>query len=248
MDAGGVLECASEIPLSRGMGSSAAAVVAALTLADAAVGASPQPGAPRSADARPDAARQEALAWAVEWEGHPDNAAPSIFGGLVAVARDAAGRAVAFPLPLSERLGFAWAAPGVELDTPTARRALPKEVPHALATRAVGRVTALVRGLATGDPELIRIGFADELHVPYRLPLIPGGKAVLEAATGAGAWAATISGSGTGLIAICPRELTATVAEAMRAAFRAEVKEPGDVAFPVLPDLDGARVLETAHS
>jgi homoserine kinase len=100
-EVGGVLRCASEIPLARGMGSSAAAVVAARMLADAAAGAV-------SAN---DADRQAALGWAEAWEGHPDNAAPSLFGGLVGVARDAAGGAHAFPLPLAASCPRARRAP-----------------------------------------------------------------------------------------------------------------------------------------
>src|SRR5690606_30241376 len=79
------------------------------------------------------------LEWATRWEGHPDNAAPSLFGGLVAVARDDAGRPVAASLPISDAIGFAFAAPGRELDTPSARTVLPAQVPHACAVRAVGR-------------------------------------------------------------------------------------------------------------
>lgn len=257
---GGVIRAESEIPLARGLGSSAAAVVAGWLLAGAAAGSQPWTfagddveasasssrgvGAEPATDTRgSDDERQAALAWAEAWEGHPDNVAPSIFGGLVAVARDATGRVRAFPLPLADGITFVFAAPGRELPTPVARAALPADVPHALATRALGRVAALARGLATGDVELLRIGFTDELHVPHRLPLIPGGAQAIAAAREAGAWAATISGSGTGLIAVCSPDAAEGVASAMRAAFAAAIQEPGDVAFAALPDRDGARVL-----
>jgi homoserine kinase len=239
---GGLLQCESEIPLARGMGSSAAAVVAGLALADAAANAADW----LSEDAHTGAgARQGALAWAEAWEGHPDNAAPSLFGGLIAVARDEVGRAHAFELPLAESIGLAFAAPARELNTRQARAALPATVPHPVATRAVGRTAALVRGLASGEPALLRLGFEDELHVPYRLPLIPGGRAALSAAREAGAWAATISGSGTGLLAVCAHEAAETVAAAMAAAFQA-AGEVIDVAFPMMPDRAGARVLEVS--
>lgn len=225
---GGTLRVESEIPVARGLGSSATAVVAGIGLAMLAVG--------REVD------REEALVEAEGWEGHLDNVAPALFGGLVAVAKDAEGRARAFPLPLSGDLGFAWAAPGVEVPTQKARAALPASVAHAVATRGLGRLAALVRGLATGDPELLRIGFEDELHVPYRLPLIPGATGAFEAAREAGAWAVTISGSGSGLIAVCAPERAAEVAEAMAEAFRRVPGPEGVVSFAARPDEQGIRV------
>jgi len=105
-------------------------------------------------------------------------------------------------------------------------------------------MAALLQGLATGEPELLRIGFADELHVPHRLPLIPGGEAALAAAAEAGAWATTISGAGSGLIAACPLDRAETVAEAIAEAFRRATGADGVVQFAVRPDLDGVRAEE----
>ena len=235
----------SEIPVARGLGSSAAGVVAGLALAEAA----------RGGDATPEV-RDRWLREATALEGHPDNAAPVIFGGLVAVARDVDGRPVVIPLPLASELGFAFAAPPVEVTTPQARRALPASVPHTVASAGLGRMAALVRGLGSADPELLRIGFQDELHVPYRLPLIPGADRAIDAAREAGAWAVTISGSGSGLIAVCPREHAPTVAEALalgfrRAGFATDAPDalspssqgPGAVvAFVANPDRTGARI------
>jgi homoserine kinase len=217
-DATGLLEMHSDIPVGRGLGSSAAATVAGLMLGhlrliDAARGAGEL-----TYDISP-LTRMSALAHATDIEGHPDNAAPSLFGGLVAVARDANDALNAFRQPLSPDIGFVFAAPDVVVSTAAARAALPPEVPHALAARMLGRVAALVRGLEHADPDLIRIGLTDELHVQYRLPLIPGGADAILAAVAAGAWGATISGSGSGLIAICPHHARADVASAMSAAF-----------------------------
>jgi homoserine kinase len=225
---GGVLGATSAIPLARGLGSSAAAVVAGLALAAAVVD--------RTLD------RDAALAAAVAIEGHPDNAAPALFGGLVGVARDAAGAPVAFALPLSTQIEFAWAAPVTEVSTARARSALPVDVPHAQAVRSLSRLAALLRGLETADPALLRIGFEDELHVPYRLPLIPRAAEAFEAARAAGAWAVTISGSGSGLIAACPPGAGDDVASAMDGVFAAEGE--GSVAFAASPDRTGARVIE----
>ena len=246
-DARGTIRASSDIPLSRGLGSSAAAVVAGLALADAAAGKLP----PECAGEAPGHAPAHALApahhtdWldlATELEGHPDNAAPAIFGGLVAVAREENGALRVVPLPLSPDVGFAYAAPGAEVSTAAARRALPESVPHAVATRALGRLAALLHGLAVADAELIRIGFTDELHVPYRLPLIPGAKEAMDAAREAGAWAVTISGSGSGLIAACEPARAEDVAAAMADAFRRAAGPDGVVYFPAQPALVGVRV------
>ena len=125
-------------------------------------------------------------------EGHLDNAAPTLLGGLVGVAH---GRP--FSLPLASSSAFVFAAPGFELATSRARAALPATVTHGEAVRALGRVAALVRALETGDPELLALGLDDTLHVPYRLPLIPGGAEVVAAGTRAGAYGVTVSGAGS---------------------------------------------------
>lgn len=217
---GGTLTLDSEIPVGRGLGSSAAAVVGGLALGAAISG---QPSSP---DAVLRAARQ--------WEGHLDNVAPCLLGGLVAVAESHA-----FSLRLAPSIAFAYAAPGVPLSTSKARAALPASVPHAEAAHALGHLAALIRGLETGDMELLQLGFSDRLHVPYRLPLIPGGAEAREAGLAAGAWGVTVSGAGSGLLAVSAPEKSAMVAEAMAAAFRATAGPDGVVAFPLVPDSRG---------
>ena len=98
---------------------------------------------------------------------------------------------------------------------------------------------ALTRGLADGDPALIRIGVADELHVPHRLPLIPGAYNAIGAGYDAGAWAVTISGSGSGLIALCPLDTAESVAAAMHAVFDTGAGDPACVGFALRPDFEG---------
>lgn len=225
----GGLFVTSSIPVGRGLGSSGAAVVAGLALAAAISG--------ESLD------RAEALGSAVALEGHPDNAAPSLLGGLVAVTWTDAGP-LALRLPLSKRVAFAFAAPAVEVSTQRARAALPQHVPHSAATRNLGRVAALLHGLAMGDPAAVAAGFGDELHVPYRLPLIPRGSAVMEAAVDAGAWAATISGSGSGIVAACERDAEGPVLSAMLEAFRDGGLEADG--FIARPDLHGAQPRDAA--
>lgn len=233
VEAGGRLDITSEIPIGRGLGSSATAVIAALALAAAALG--------EPLDLIAALVRTSAI------EGHADNAAPSLLGGLVGVARDAAEIPVAFRLPISGALAFTWAAPAIEVTTADARAALPAQIGHNAAARALSRTAALLNGLAQADPELIRIGLADELHVPWRLPLIPGGAAALNAAVDAGAWAATISGSGSGLIAVgppgCESEVAAAMAVALRDAARNDAELAGVIARAVTPDPLGAQIL-----
>jgi homoserine kinase len=225
-EASGVLRLHAEVPVARGLGTSAAAVVAGCDLARASRGEPPD--------------RDEAFAAALRHEGHGDNAAPSVFGGLRAVTRTADGLVV-IELVLSERVGFAYAAPSARISTREARELLPKHVPHELAAVSLGRVVALVRGLAEADPELIRIGVADELHVSHRLPLIPGAAAVMAAGVDAGAWAVTVSGAGSGLIALCDPADAENVAAAMHHVFDAGTGDPECVGFAVRPSMEGMR-------
>jgi homoserine kinase len=220
----------STIPIGKGLGSSAAATVAGLAIAAAVKGTLFDY----------DVALQAAAAL----EGHPDNAAPSILGGLVAVVGDATHyRALA--LHLSEEIRFVFAAPHAIVSTKAARKALPAQVTHAVAAQSVARGIALVEGLAEADADLLRIGFADELHVPYRLGMIPGGSHALQAALDAGAWAVTISGSGSGLIAVCQDGRETQVRDAMASAFAAATAQPA-VALLMNPDFAGTQVEKIA--
>ena len=225
----GTLRLNSSIPVARGLGSSAAAVLAGFDLARATL------GQPRADDA--------AFETVLEHEGHGDNAAPCLHGGLRAVARTADGTVV-IRLNLSESVGFAYAAPAARLTTESARSVLPKKVSHRVAAASLGRLAALIRGLAEGRVDLIQIGVKDELHVPYRLPLIPGAAAAMSAAMDAGAWAVTVSGAGSGLIAMCEPAKAAGVAEAMRFVFDAGAGDPECVGFAVRPDYQGLQRLE----
>jgi homoserine kinase len=220
----GALAVTSAIPVGYGLGSSAAAVVAGIALAAAATGT------------RLD--REAALATAIHHEGHPDNAAPALFGGLVAVVfTDHTPRALR--LPLSPGIGWAFAAPATPVSTQRARAALPQQVPHSAAVRNTGRMAALLHGLASADAASLAAGFNDELHVPYRLPLIAEGRAALEAGVRAGAWAVTISGSGSGVLAACPLGRELAVMDALVVAFRRSGQNAGG--FVLRPDAHGVQ-------
>lgn len=221
----GMLRVCSEIPVARGLGSSAAAFVAGYELARAVRGLAADP--------------EGTFLLAHRRESHGDNAAACALGGLRAVVPGSGG-ARPLLLPLSEAVGFAYAAPAAGTATMAARAALPREVAHEVAVAELGRVVALTRGLASADPALIRIGIEDELHVPHRLPLIPGAYNAIGAGYDAGAWGVTISGSGSGLIALCPPDAAGSVAEAMREIFDAGAGDPACVGFALRPDFEGA--------
>ena len=220
----GVLSATSDIPVSRGLGSSAAAVLAGYDLARSVLN-----------EPRDD---EGAFAEAYHHDGHADNAAACLHGGLCAVV-PALSKPIIVPLNLSPRVGFAYAAPSVGISTRKVRRLLPSEVGHDVAVRSLGRATALVQGLALGDPELIRIGVEDELHVPYRLPLIASAEEAIGAGYEAGAWAVTISGAGSGVIAMCDPENAEAVSNEMREVFLRGSGDSKCVGFSAVPDYEG---------
>ncbi len=221
-------EAASEIPVGRGFGSSGAAIAAGLLLADA---LAETPLAPR-----------ELLELGIELEGHPDNVTAALAGGCTLCHPSPRGTGPVFLAPpIHPSIGFALAWPGFPLPTERARGALPASYPRADALENARRLPFLLAGLAQGDPELLAIGGEDRLHVPHRLPLIRGARRALDAARGAGAWLATISGAGSGLVALGPHDRIALVATAMEQVFSEDLGQAESrVVRPVL----GAPVVE----
>ena len=203
---GVVIEATSEIAVGRGLGSSAAAIVAGALLADAALGLGLH--------------RERIVEIAAEIEGHPDNVAPAVHGGAVLSVRTPAGLRTA-ALAVAPDLVFLLAVPPFPSDTRAARAALPGVLPHEVAVLAASRAAALVQGLATGDRDLLAAALNDDvLHVPYRRARIPGYDAVVAAAQAAGAYGATLSGAGSAILAIASRERAAAVGTALLAAWR----------------------------
>lgn len=204
------LDLCSEIPVGRGFGSSGAAVAAGLLL-----GAALAPG-------ELPLARLHALGVALE--GHPDNVTASLHGGLTLChpyaggGEGGEGRPLLVHSAVSARLGFVLAWTDQTLTTAEARRVLPRTVAFADAVENARRLPLLLAGLRDADRALVSAGGEDRLHVPCRLPLIAGGAQALAAAREAGAWLATISGAGSGLVAVAPRETCEAVAAALRAA------------------------------
>lgn len=196
----------SDIPVGRGLGSSAAAIVAGAAAANALLEIEIEP------------ARLVALC--AEIEGHPDNVAPAVYGGATLVVRRPGDGFLVTPLDVHPAITFVFVVPNFTLETKRARAALPASVPHATASVAAARGAALVRGLASGDPELLAIALDDVLHVPYRRELVRGYDAVTSAARVAGAHGATLSGSGPTVVALAPSSRTRAVADAMTRAWR----------------------------
>lgn len=178
----------NRIPVGSGLGSSAAAVLSGILAANA------MAGEPLN--------QSDLLELAVDMEGHPDNVAPALMGGLtIAVATDS-GLAVERVKPAE--LQVAVVLPEFDLPTAEARRALPQSVILADAIFNVGRVALLVRALENGDYGRLAVAMQDRLHQPYRLPLIPGMAAAIEAGKDAGAAAVVLSGAGPSAIAFAP--------------------------------------------
>src|SRR5438477_3142476 len=204
--AGLALNADSDIPVARGLGSSAAATVAGAAAAAALLDL--ELGPPELAEL------------ASELEGHPDNVAPAVFGGATLVLRDPDGLVVT-PLPLHPSLALVFAVPDFTVETKRARAALPATLPHADAVRAAAKSAALVHGLAHADPRLLAAGLDDVLHVPFRRALVPGYDEVTRAARDAGAYGATLSGSGPTIVAVVPAHGVRAVGEAMVRAWGA---------------------------
>ncbi|WP_258359016.1 homoserine kinase [Moorella sulfitireducens (nom. illeg.)] len=197
------IEMHNRIPVARGLGSSAAALVGGL------VGANALLEAPLS--------QEELVNLATYLEGHPDNVAPAILGGLVVAARDG-DRVYYRRLEPPAGLMTVVAIPQFTLSTRVSRGVLPTRVALSDAVFNLSRVGLLLAAVQAGDLELMGKMMEDKLHQPYRLPLVPGMGEVFNAAREAGALAVVLSGSGPSVIAFCHGRNPA-VGEAMAAAF-----------------------------
>lgn len=194
----------SPIPLRSGLGSSAAAIVGGIVAAQRLLGGPLDPEA--------------LLRVATEIEGHPDNVAAALFGGVVIVARTGSAFRwvrIAPALPLAVVL----AVPALEVETAEARRVLPHQVSREDAVFNLGRVALLVAALTQGRADLLGDALQDRLHQPYRASLVPGFDLVIATAAAAGAYGAVLSGSGPTIAALAPPAVAARVGEAMRQAF-----------------------------
>ena len=193
------LSCKNEIPLARGLGSSAAAVVEGLEAANF-ICDEPLP-------------QDELLIMAEGFEGHPDNVAAAIFGGCQVVVRED-DKLVRAQIPLPEDLIAVLFNPDFEMPTEMSRFVLPHEVSRADAVYNIGRVALLVTALTTGEFSHLRIAMQDRLHQPRRQTLFPAMGSIFEAAMEAGALGVSLSGGGSSVLALA-RENGEAVGEAM---------------------------------
>jgi homoserine kinase len=202
---GVALTCVNRIPAARGLGSSAAAWVGGLVAGNALL------GEPLDRDAL--------LGLAARAEGHPDNVAAALLGGLtVSCAEGDRVTAIALPVPADVR--WVVLVPVVTSATAEARAVLPASVPRADAVFNVQRVALLLAALSAGRPAALRVALDDRLHQPYRRRLFPWMPAVAEAAREAGALGCVLSGAGPSLLAPVLGD-PAPVARAMEGALRA---------------------------
>jgi homoserine kinase len=218
----------NQIPLARGLGSSAAATVAGLVAADALAGGGLE--------------QRRLLTLSIEIEGHPDNAAAALLGGFVVIALvDGRPETVRFDVPRDLRVVLF--VPEVPLSTAAMRAALPREVPHRDAVFNLGRVALGVAGLASGRTDTLRALTEDRLHEPYRAEVFPALPRLVAAARGAGALGACLAGSGSTVMAFGDSVRLLTAIESAFMAAAAELELAGSVRI-VSPRSAGAVVIE----
>ena len=189
----------TDIPVSRGLGSSAAMTVAGIAAGHI------------IRNDKPDGA-----AWlkeAVAFEHHPDNAAPALFGGLTACITDPDGTLRMHALQLAENLRFTLLIPDAEVSTEKARSILPDTYPRGTAVHNASHAVYLTEALRTGDMDLLKTAAVDLLHEPYRKTLIPDFDTVKKTVTEDTDGVFLISGSGSTCLLISERPLSAAASE-----------------------------------
>lgn len=186
------------IPAARGLGSSAAAIVAGLVLG-ASVG-------------RHAVEADELLAMAATIEGHPDNVAAALYGGFTLALPDR-GRIVLRRYRVPEAWIPVVFIPQHQSRTEDMRGALPQRIGHDAAARQAARSALLATAIMTSDASLLRSAMEDELHQPYRMPLLAGSRELVDLAYQRGAAGACLSGAGPAVLAICDSPPTAHAVE-----------------------------------
>jgi homoserine kinase len=222
------------VPLARGLGSSATAIVGGL------VGANVLAGEPLS--------QSQVMELAIAMEGHPDNVVPALLGGCRLAAtgvevepqrRRERGEWEICEVPWCENIVPVVAIPDFELSTKEARQVLPSQVSRADAIFNTAHLGLLLRGLETGNGDWLRAALQDRLHQPYRKALIRGYDAVNAAAVAAGAYGMVISGAGPALLVLTDTSNSEAVAAAMSAAWRSQGISPTVRSLGI--DTQGAR-------
>ncbi len=193
------------IPHTRGMGSSAACSVGGILIADTVLGSK--------------LSKDEVLEIATELEGHPDNAAPAIFGGACVSAKHS-GKILTRPIPIHEDLALCLAIPSFTLSTKKARGVLPSQISVADAISNISGMGLLISAFYSGDYSSLRVALNDRLHQPYRKNLIAHFDDVIQAFYDSGAYGACLSGAGPTILAFVDKadeQLAARVAQKTKA-------------------------------
>jgi homoserine kinase len=200
------IHCVNRVPLSSGLGSSSAALLTGL------LGANAMLGEPFS--------REEILKLAIETEGHPDNVAPAMLGGLVAsIIHDSHVVSSRLTLTGQQRpIHITVVLPDFDFPTKQARAILPKQIERKDAIYNISRAVIVTEAFRLGDLNMLGEAMTDKLHQPYRIPLIPGAQAAMDAMKRAGASAVALSGAGPSLIAFSSKQERA-IGEAAQQAF-----------------------------
>ncbi len=175
-----------DIPVARGLGSSATCAVAGIAAAQLAH--------------KNKICKDELLLFGAKVEGHPDNVAPAVFGGLM-LSKSAGGEEIAVKLPCHENIRPLLLIPPFELETAKARSVLPEMISHKDAVRQLSSFGFLLQGLKDGDAQLIKHGSEDYLHENFRQDLIPDYDLIKQAALAGGCHKVSLSGAGPSLLA-----------------------------------------------
>ena len=213
----------NDIPISRGLGSSAALIAGAVTAANV------------LNNLRLN--KNQLLSIATAVEGHPDNIAPALFGGFTVSAMEG-NRVVSASFPLSDRLHFTAIVPDTELSTELSRSVLPDSYCKSDAIFNISRAALLIKALGSGDGELINFSLQDKIHQPYRFRLLLGFEKVQMAAESCGACGICISGAGSTMLCVSEKaDFTEKIKDALSVSF------PGWKFITVKPDYEGAAVI-----
>lgn len=199
--------CRNRIPLARGLGSSSAAIVAGMLAGNAFSGF------------RLD--KKQIFELAASLEGHPDNVAPSLWGGIC-ISSCVNGNFMCVRWNHPKGVSALVCIPDFQLSTKKARQVLPQKVKLADAVWNMSRIALFLTGIKEGNLRLIGLGMEDKIHQPYRAKLVPGFQNVMRSAKKAGAVGVALSGAGPSILALAKSSHAQKIGSAMVGAFRRE--------------------------
>jgi homoserine kinase len=220
------IEMKSDIPLTRGLGSSAAAIVGGLSAANHLAG---EPFT-----------RDDLFTMAAKLEGHPDNVGASMFGGIVVAVMEEEGARYIKICPQSDLKAMA-VIPDFQLSTEKARGVLPSNYTRSDAVYSLGHSSLLVGALASGRYDMLQYAMKDRIHQPYRTALVPGMSTILSDAHLYGALGTALSGAGPTIISLLTGE-----AEQLEQFFKKTLLEQGikSTTLHLAPDMNGVQISE----